>query len=134
VSKIIEVEGIGEAYAKKLEDAGIRTTDAFLEKCGSPAGRKSVAEQTGINPELILKWTNHVDLFRIKGVAGEYAELLEAAGVDTVPELAQRNAANLMEKLESTNEKKKLVRKLPVESEVARWVEQAKALPRLVTY
>ena len=84
--KIEQVEGIGEAYAAKLKKAGITTTDELLAKCATRSGRDKVAEATGISPKLILKWTNHADLFRIKGVAGQFAELLEAAGVDTVKE------------------------------------------------
>ena len=89
---------------------------------------------TNLSDSLILRWTNHADLFRIKGVRGEYAELLEAAGVDTVPELAQRKAVNLAAKMAEVNEVKKLVRKLPTEKQVTDWVEQAKALPRKINY
>jgi predicted flap endonuclease-1-like 5' DNA nuclease len=83
---------------------------------------------------LILEWVNHADLFRIKGVGEEYADLLEEAGVDTVPELAQRNPANLHAKLGEVNAAKKLVRRLPTAAQVTDWVDQAKALPRVITY
>lgn len=96
------------------------------------AGRRSPAQP--ISDKLILRWVNHVDLFRVKGVAGEYADLLEAAGVDTVPELAQRNADNLHAALAAINEQKKLVRQVPALSQVAGWIEDAKSLPRAVTY
>ena len=96
--KIIEVEGIGPAYAEKLQAAGIKTTEEYLEKCATPAGRKALAEETGISPKLILTWANHSDLFRINGIAGRFAELLEAAGVDTVKEFRHRVAANLQPK------------------------------------
>jgi predicted flap endonuclease-1-like 5' DNA nuclease len=134
MAKLTTIEGIGESYAEKLQGSGISTTDALLEKGASPAGRKEIAEKSGISEKLILRWVNHCDLSRIKGVSGEYAELLEAGGVDTVPELAQRNPENLHEKLETVNQEKKLVRKLPTQSQVAGWVEQAKQLPRVVTY
>jgi predicted flap endonuclease-1-like 5' DNA nuclease len=134
MAKLTDVEGIGPAYARDLQDAGIATTEALLEKGASPQGRKEIAEKTGISGTLILRWVNHVDLFRITGVGEEYADLLEAAGVDTVPELAQRNADNLHRKLLTVNEEKKLVRKLPARSQVAAWVEQAKELPRIITY
>ena len=134
MTSIIDVEGIGAAYAAKLKELGITTTEVLLEKGATPVGRKLVAEKTGISDKLILKWLNHVDLFRIKGVAGEYSELLEAAGVDTIPELAQRKAENLFTKLTEVNAEKKLVRKLPTESQVKDWVEQAKKLPRVLTY
>jgi predicted flap endonuclease-1-like 5' DNA nuclease len=106
----------------------------LLEKGLTPKARKEIAEKSGIDEGLILQWINHVDLFRIKGVGEEYSDLLEAAGVDTIPELAQRKAENLYAKLVATNEEKKLVRKLPVLSQVTSWVEQAKCLPRKINY
>ncbi|NPV85449.1 MAG: DUF4332 domain-containing protein [Anaerolineae bacterium] len=131
---IADVEGIGEKYAQKLKEAGIASTDALLKKGATPKGRKEIAEKTGISDALILQWVNHVDLYRIKGVGSEYSDLLEAAGVDTVVELAQRKAENLLEKMKAVNSEKKLVRKMPVLSQVQDWVEQAKKLPRVVTY
>jgi predicted flap endonuclease-1-like 5' DNA nuclease len=134
MAKIIDVEGIGAKYAEKLTQAGVATTEALLKVGATPKGRKALAEKTGIGDALILEWVNHVDLYRIKGVGSEYSDLLECAGVDTIPELAQRNAANLIKKIVEVNQEKKLVRKLPVESQVADWIEQAKKLPRVVTY
>jgi predicted flap endonuclease-1-like 5' DNA nuclease len=134
MANIADVEGIGPKFAAKLKEAGIVSTEGLLEKGASPKGRKAIAEKTGIGDALILKWVNHVDLYRIKGVGSEYSELLEAAGVDTIPELAQRKASNLTQKMEAVNQQKKLVRKLPVESQVADWIEQAKKLPRIITY
>jgi predicted flap endonuclease-1-like 5' DNA nuclease len=134
MTKLAEIEGIGEKYAGKLKAAGVGTIEALLEKGGTPKGRKAIAEASGIKDALILEWVNHVDLFRIKGVGSEYSDLLEEAGVDTIPELAQRKAENLFQKLEEINQKKKLVRRLPVLSEVSDWIEQAKKLPRVITY
>jgi predicted flap endonuclease-1-like 5' DNA nuclease len=134
MTKLLEVEGIGEVYAAKLTDAGIGTAQALLKAGATPKGRKEIAEKSGISDKLLLTWVNHVDLFRIKGVGEEYADLLERAGVDTVLELAQRKAENLLEKMTAVNEEKKLVRRLPVLSVVADWIEQAKQLPRVVTY
>lgn len=128
------VEGIGPVYGKQLKEIGIGTPRALLEQGATRNGREKIAEKTGISHRLILEWVNHVDLFRIKGVGSEYADLLEAAGVDTVPELAQRNPANLYEKMVAVNEEKKLVRRVPVQSQVEDWVAQAKHLPRVVTY
>src|SRR5262249_49920386 len=113
MSDIIEVEGIGEVYARKLKDAGIATDKALLEKGATRAGRDGIAKATGISSKRILRWVNHVDLFRINGVQKQYAELLEAAGVDTVPELSQRVPGHLLPALAAINEKKNLVRKLP---------------------
>ena len=134
MAKIVDVEGIGPKYAEKLSKAGVRSTDALLKAGATPKGRKELAEKTGIGDALILEWVNHVDLYRIKGVGSEYSDLLEAAGVDTIPELAQRKAANLIQKIIAVNKEKKLVRNLPVESQVADWIEQAKKLPRVITY
>ena len=134
MAKLTKVEGIGEVYAQKLQEAGITTTDALLEQGATPKGREKIAEKTGISGKLILEWANHADLFRIKGVGEEYADLLEAAGVDTVPELAQRNPENLYRKLLKVNEKKELVRQVPSQTQVQGWVEQAQNLPRVITY
>ena len=134
MASLLKVEGIGPAYTQKLKDVGISTTQVLLEKGASPQGRKQIAETTGISPKLILEWVNHVDLFRVKGVGEEYADLLEAAGVDTVPELAQRNAANLHQKLIAVNEEEKRVRQLPTQAQVSDWVDQAKQLPRVIKY
>ena len=132
--KIIDIEGVGEVYAKKLIEAGIETPAQLLDKCAAPAGRKALAEETGISGALILKWTNHADLFRIKGVGPQFSELLEAAGVDTVKELRNRVPANLQAKLEETNAAKKLVRRVPALKEVVKMVEQAKALDPVMNY
>lgn len=134
MSKLSMIEGIGEAYEAKLKEAGVASVEELLETCASKKGRTSLAEKTGISEKLILKWANHADLARIKGIGGEYAELLEAAGVDTVPELAQRKAENLWAKMVEINEAKKLVRKLPTQSQVEDWVKQAGALPRAIQY
>jgi predicted flap endonuclease-1-like 5' DNA nuclease len=134
MATLLKVEGIGEIYAQKLREAGIATTQALLEQGASPQGRTKIAEKTGISGILILEWVNHVDLFRIKGVGEEYSDLLEEAGVDTVPELAQRNPENLHQKLVDVNQAKKLVRRLPTQAQVSDWIEQAKRLPRAVTY
>ena len=132
--KIEQVEGIGEAYAARLKEAGITTTDELLAKCATRSGRDKVAEATGISPKLILKWTNHADLFRIKGVAGQFAELLEAAGVDTVKELRHRVVANLHPKLIEVNESKHLCHRVPSETELERMIAQAKELDPRMTY
>lgn len=132
--KISDIEGIGPAYAENLGKAGINTVEELLEVGCSKAGRSKIAEQSGCSESQILGWVNMADLFRIKGVGSEYAELLECSGVDTVKELAQRNAANLTTKMEEVNAEKNLVRALPPEKSVAGWIEQAKALPGKVTH
>ena len=133
-AKIEDVEGIGPATAEKLQAAGIKDTDGMLANSRTAKLRKDLAEKTGISEAQILKFANMVDLYRIKGVGSEYSELLEAARVDTVPELARRNAAHLAHAMSTVNEQKKLTRRLPTETEVGRWIEQAKTLPRMLEY
>ncbi len=134
MAKIVDIEGIGPAYAAKLQAAGITTTEVLLKAGATPKSRKELAEKAGISGDLILEWVNHADLYRIKGVGSEYSDLLEEAGVDTVVELAHRNAQNLLEKMTEANIQKNLVRRLPTVGMVEKWIAQAKALPRAVEY
>jgi len=134
MTKLETIEGIGGAYAEKLEQAGVVSLEALLEQGKTPKGRANLAEKTGISGKLVLKWVNRADLFRVKGIGEEYADLLEVAGVDTVPELAQRNAENLYNKMTEVNKERKLARRLPSQAQVAEWIDQAKALPRVLTY
>ena len=131
---IIDIEGIGKTYKDKFAKVDILTTEALLEAGATPKGRKELAEKTGIGDTLILEWVNLSDLFRIKGVGSEYSDLLEEAGVDTVVELSKRVPKNLYDKMVETNDQKKLVRKLPSESQITDWVDQAKKLDRKVKY
>lgn len=134
MANVREIEGIGAIYADKLEAVGVRTEENLLSIGASAKGRADLAEKSGISEKLILNWVNRADLARIKGVAGQYADLLEESGVDSVPELAQRNAANLHAKMEEVNSAKNLVNRAPSLSEVESWVEQAKGLDRIVTH
>jgi predicted flap endonuclease-1-like 5' DNA nuclease len=134
MAKIEDIEGIGPEFGERLRAADIQTTDDLLRMGGSPKGREDLARKTGIGGDLILEWVNHADLFRIKGVGSEWADLLEAAGVDTVPELAQRNPESLAQKLAAVNEQKKLVRQLPSDSMIAEWIKEAQGLPRVINY
>lgn len=134
MASILEIEGVGEQYAEKLKAMGIVSTDTLLEKGCTAKGRSEITEQSGIGAKFILRWVNHADLFRIKGVAGQYAELLEAAAVDTVVELSKRTPDNLYEALVKCNTQKRVVRALPSQDKVSDWVAQAKALPRKVQH
>jgi predicted flap endonuclease-1-like 5' DNA nuclease len=134
MTRIQEIEGIGSAYEDKLAEVGIETVEVLLERGASPKGRKQLVESTGISAKLILKWVNRADLARVKGVGEEYADLLELAGVDTVPELAQRNPQNLHQKMVELNDEKNVVRRTPSLSAVEDWVSQAKVLGRVITY
>jgi ribosomal protein L31 len=131
---LIDIEGIGEVYARKLKDAGVPTPEVLLQKGATPKGRQEIAEKSGITGKLVLEWVNHVDLLRVKGISTDWADLLEAAGVDSVPELAQRVPENLLNKLIEVNQQKNLTRQLPTLAQVEGWTEQAKGLPRVVTY
>lgn len=132
--KVIDIEGVGDAYAVKLNEAGIKTVDELLERCVTPKGRKDLAEAIGISSKLILKWANHADLFRINGIGPQFAELLEAAGVDTVKELRHRKAENLVAKMEEINTEKHLTRRVPSVAEVQKMIDEAAALPPTITY
>ncbi|MBT8196496.1 MAG: DUF4332 domain-containing protein [Bacteroidia bacterium] len=131
---ISEIEGIGPAYKEKLNGAGIKTVEALLEKGCTKEGRKAICDTTGIDGKSVLRWVNMADLFRIKGVGEEYADLLEAAGVDTVKELRNRVPANLHAKMNEVNEAKNLVRSAPSLSNVESWVDHAKTLDPMVSH
>jgi len=134
IYKIIDIQGIGPVYAEKLIGIGIETVDQLLEKGADPKGRAAIEEATGIDHGRVLTWVNHADLFRVKGIGPQFSELLEAAGVDTVKELRNRNAANLAAKMAEVNEAKHLCRRTPVEKEVAKFIAIAKELEPVVTY
>jgi predicted flap endonuclease-1-like 5' DNA nuclease len=134
MTKIEDIEGIGPTFAAKLEGAGVKSVEALLTAGCSPESRQDLAKKSGIDETLILKWINRADLARIKGIGSELSDILEAAGVDTVVELARRNPQNLLDKMTEVNEAKHLVRRLPALSQVEEWVKQAKELPRAVTY
>ncbi len=118
----------------KLQETGITDTDTFLSKAATPKDRKALAEATQIDPAVLLRCANLADLCRIKGIGREYADLLEAVGVDTVPELAQRNPESLYQKIVDVNAEKKLVSLMPTLELVQNWIRQAKELPRILSY
>jgi predicted flap endonuclease-1-like 5' DNA nuclease len=133
--KLVNIEGIGATYAAKLTEAGVKSQEALLKAGDTPKARKDLEKMTGISGKLLLKWINRADLARVKGIGEEYADLLELAGVDTVPALARRNAENLHKKLlEAAEANKNVVRRVPAATEVAKWVAAAKELPRVLSY
>lgn len=134
MTKIVDIEGIGEKYGQKMMDAGVRTVEALLKQGATKKGRKELAEKTGFSESQLLSWVNFADMYRIKGIGSEYSQLLEIAGVDSVPELAQRKPENLLKKMDEVNTDKKLVRQLPSLKMVETWVMQAKSLPKVVTH
>jgi len=134
MAKIIDVEGIGPAFAKKLAASGVSTTGRLLKVAAHSAGRKDLAKQAEVTTNQVLEWVNRADLMRVSGVGPQYSDLLEASGVDTVIELAQRNAQNLYEKMAEVNGAKSLVRVLPSPDKVAGWVAQAAKMPRVVSH
>lgn len=132
---VADIEGVGPVFAEKLAAAGVRTTDDLLASGATRKGREDLAQTSGLSHQQILDWVNRADLYRIKGIGSEFSDLLEMTGVDTVAELARRNAANLHAAFNKTlADRPNVVRRLPSESQVADWIEQAKALPRGVEY
>ena len=134
MARVMDIEGVGPVYAKKLTEAGIKTTDDLLKLGATAKMREELGKKTGIDHKLILEWVNLSDLYRIKGVGSEYSDLLEEAGVDTIVELAKRVPENLLERMLEVNGVKKLVRRPPPLGAVKGWVEQAKRLKRIVEY
>ena len=132
--KIEEIEGIGPTYGATLKAAGVADTETLLARCAARKGRAELAKETGLDEARLLKWANMADLMRISGVGEEYSELLEAAGVDTVKELQHRKADNLAARMAEVNAAKKLTRVVPAASQVAKWIEQAKSLPPIISY
>ncbi len=134
MAKLTDIEGIGETYQSKLEAEGITTVEKLLDDCCEKKARTEIANKAGVSEKLMLNWVNRADLSRVKGISTQYADLLECAGVDTVPELAQRNAGNLHVKMQDVNNEKNLVRQVPGQNQVEDWVAQAKQLPRKINY
>lgn len=132
--KIEDIEGIGPAYAEKLATVGIKNTDAFLTHCADRKGRKRVAKDADLSEKHLLKWANLADLMRISGIGPQFSELLEAAGVDTVKELRNRNAENLAAKMKEVQQEKKLTRTAPGVSTVSRWVARAKEMDPVISH
>ena len=134
MANIIDIEGIGQFQARNLEAIGITTQDQLLAAAETPAGRQNIAAKCELTMEQVLNWANRADLARVSGIDDECADLLEAAGVDTVPELAQRNPENLCARLAEVNEEHTMLYRVPAASECERWVEEAKSLPRALKY
>jgi predicted flap endonuclease-1-like 5' DNA nuclease len=134
MSSIDTIEGLGHRAATRLRKARVRTTEALLKAASTRRGRRNLAEETGLGERMILEWVNRADLMRVKGVGEEYSDLLEAAGVDTIKELRRRNPRNLLGTMVEVNNKKRLVRRLPTEAMVAKWVDYAKTLEPIVKY
>jgi predicted flap endonuclease-1-like 5' DNA nuclease len=132
VTKIIDIEGIGEVYADKLSNAGVRTVERLLVVAGPTAGRQQLAQSVGVDEARVLEWVNRADLMRVRGVGSEFSDLLEAAGVDSPVELARRNAENLHAALLEINAARRLTRRTPAVSQVQRWIDHAKTLQRAV--
>jgi predicted flap endonuclease-1-like 5' DNA nuclease len=132
VTRIIEIEGIGARNAQKLINAGVSSVETLLAVAGPVSGRRQLARMIGVEEDRLLEWVNRADLMRIKGVGSEFADLLEAAGVDSPLELARRNAENLLQALLEVNANRQLTRRTPALNQVQRWINDAKTLPRAV--
>jgi predicted flap endonuclease-1-like 5' DNA nuclease len=134
MTKLSDIEGIGKLFTEKLKAAGITSEEDLLAAGSTKEGRADLAEKSDISEKLILKWANRADLARIKGIGGEYADLLEEAGVDTLPELARCKADHLLTKMAEINATRQLVRKMPVLKQVEDWIKHAALLPRVLKY
>jgi len=134
MAKINAIEGVGEAYEAKLKEAGIDTTEKLLEVAADKKGRTKLAKETGISEKLLLTWVNHCDLYRVKGIGPQYAEILELAGIDSVPELAKRDAASVLEKMREVNANRPVTRGLPAQKQIENWILRAKDLPKVVKH
>ncbi|MDH3252600.1 MAG: DUF4332 domain-containing protein [Ignavibacteria bacterium] len=132
--KISDIEGIGPALSKTLANAGVKTVESLLGEGATPAGRTEIARRSGLDEGRILKWVNMADLYRVRGIGSEYAELLEASGVDTVKELRTRNADSLYRKILDVNTQRSLVRKTPSLKQVRKFIAEAGTLSPMVTY
>jgi len=134
MAKLSDIEGIGPKFEAMLKEIGITSLEKLLEAGAKPSGRSHIAKESEISEKLILTWVNKADLTRVKGISTQYADLLEFANVNTIPQLATRNAENLTTKMEEVNAERHLVRKTPVLSHVEDWIAQAKELPRILEY
>jgi len=134
MTRISSIEGIGNVYSDKLARAGVTTVENLLLLGSTRQGRKALADKLQVSDSLVLNWVNKADLFRIKGVGSQYAGLLENAGVDSVPELAQRNPERLLIQLQEINDAHHLVRSMPYLKQVSKWVTRARELPRVVNH
>lgn len=132
--KIIDIKGIGSVHSATLVKEGISTVEDLLAKAASKAGRVALAAKTGIAESQVLRWVNMADLFRIKGIAEDFSDLLEASGVDTVKELRNRVPENLHKKVSEVNDEKKIAGRTPRLDEVTKWIEEAKTLAPTVTH
>ena len=132
--KIEAIEGIGPAHASVLSRAGVTHVRHLLQRGATPGGREALARETGLSASQLVEWVNHIDLMRIRGVGAEYSDLLEAAGVDSPVELAQRSPSRLATLLAETNAERPLVRRVPSEKVLAGWISEARTLPRLISH
>lgn len=128
MGRIDEVAGLGMRQATRLRKAGVKTSKGLIEEASTRAGRSALSKKTGIPPRDLKSWVHHADLLRVKGVGGEYAELLVAAGIDTIRDLRRRNPTALVAKIISMNGSQKVVRRLPTETMVAGWIESATSI------
>jgi nucleotidyltransferase/DNA polymerase involved in DNA repair len=128
MARIDEVAGVGQKDATKLRKAGVKTSGGLIDLAATRRGRTELSSKTGIPPRELQAWVHHADLLRVKGVGGEYAELLVAAGVETVRDLRRRNPTALVAKILSMNGSDKVVKRLPTESMVTGWIDSAKSV------
>lgn len=134
MARIDEIRTLPHRDATRLRKVGVRTTDSLLKRAATRSGRAQLSDETDISTADILEWVNYADLMRVKGIGGEYAELLMICGISTVRELRRRNGVALTAKIQNVNEKKDLVKRLPTEVMVATWIDRASELDVLVRH
>ncbi len=132
MTQLNTIEGIGYVAAERLQDNGVTSVEALLEVGRHLEGRKKLAQHVGVTTRRMTGWVNRADLARVKGIGSEYADLLEAAGVCTVPDLAQQASSDLHKKLQKINRLKKLVRRVPSQTRIDSWILLAKELPAVI--
>lgn len=134
MASISVIDSMDQRDATKLRKAGVRTTGALLKVAATRTGRRRLAKSAGLSESDILAWVNRADLMRIKGVGSEYADLMEAAGVDTIRELRRRNPERLLAVMTDLNLRRRLIRRLPTNGMVAGWIEAANEIEPLVMH
>ena len=128
MARIDQVAGIDQKQATRLRKAGVRTSKSLIEKASTQKGRTELAKASGVTPKDLQTWVHHADLLRVRGIGAEYAELLVAAGVDTVRDLRRRNATALVAKIIGLNGAQRVVNRLPTEVMVEGWIAAAAEL------
>ncbi len=129
-----EIIGVTPGAMERLRDTGVRTTEQLIEVGATSSGRMRLADETGLDDEIIKLWVHQADLMRVPGISPELAHLLCQVGVSTVPKLAYRNTEKLYEELSIYARRVRNVASLPSQLELHGFGIIAKRLPKLVRH